>query len=61
MYYQDVWKAAKEFEKQGIYPLQSGRFENDIHVYMDTEERYGIIWELGNQEDVGDPEEVYPK
>jgi len=28
---------------------------------MDTEERYGIIWELGNQEDVGDPEEVYPK
>ena len=61
MYYKDVPKAVKNFEKQGIYPLQSGRFDKDIHVYLDTEEKYGIIWELGNQEDVGSPHDVYPK
>lgn len=61
LYYEDVPKAVKEFEKKGIYQLQSGRFEKDIHVYLDTEEQYGIIWELGNQEDVGGPKEVYPR
>jgi hypothetical protein len=61
MYYKNVPEAVKKFEKQGIYQLQSGRFEKDIHVYLDTEEKYGIIWELGNQEDVGSPHDVYPK
>ena len=61
MYYEDVPKAVKKFEEQGIYPLQSGRFDKDIHVYLDTEDKYGIIWEIGNQEDVGGPSDVYPK
>jgi len=61
MYYEDIPKALDSFREKGIFPLQSGKFGKDIHVYLDTEDKYGIIWEIGNQEYVGEPRETYPK
>ena len=61
IYYKDIPKALERFKKEGIYPLQSGRFGKDIHVYLDTEKEYGIIWEIGNQESIGEPNDIYPK
>ena len=34
MYYKDIPKAVKSFEEQGIYPLQSGRFDKDIQGWL---------------------------
>lgn len=61
LYYPDVDAALKKFAAMGIYPIQSGRFKEDVHVYLDTEERFGILYEIGNSEDVGGPAEVFPK
>ena len=60
IYYEDRTKALEEFKKKGIYPLQSGRYDEDWHIYLDTEKEYGIIWELGNQGKIRPPYKKYP-
>ena len=50
----------EDFAKKGIYPLQSGKYDDDWHVYLDTEEKYGLIWELGNQGRIRAPLNQYP-
>jgi hypothetical protein len=61
IYYKDIPKALEEFKKKGIYPLQSGKFDEDWHVYLDTEKEYGIIWEIGNQGRIRKPYKRYPE
>lgn len=60
IYYKDIPKAIEEFKKKGIYPLQQGKFDDDWHVYLDTEDKYGIIWEIGNQGRIREPVKKYP-
>ncbi len=38
----------EDFRKKGIGVTQSGRFFTDFHHYLDTEEKLGFIYELGN-------------
>ena len=62
MYYEDIPKTKEMFAKKGIYVLQEGRYmEEDWHVFFDTEERYGIIWEIGNCKGIGPPDKIYPQ
>jgi methylmalonyl-CoA/ethylmalonyl-CoA epimerase len=37
-----------DYRKKGIGVTQSGRFFTDFHHYLDTEEKLGFIYELGN-------------
>lgn len=61
LYYPDVPKALEKFAKMGIYPLQQGRYEDDWYVYMDTADKYGIIYEIGNCGAIGAPLRQYPE
>ena len=40
--------------------IQSGRFDEDEHYYLDTEKDYGYIVELGNAGRIQPPERRYP-
>ncbi len=60
LYYPDVPKALEEFAGKGIYPLQQGKYDEDWHVYLDTEEKHGIIWEIGNQGRIREPKKRFP-
>ena len=61
LYYKDIEKALKDFEKKGIHPIQSGRYGNDIFVYLDTEDIYGILIEIGNNATIGKYLKKYPE
>jgi methylmalonyl-CoA/ethylmalonyl-CoA epimerase len=61
MYFEDIPKTKEMFAKMGIYVLQEARYkEEDWHVFFDTEKQFGVIWEIGNCKDIGDPWRVYP-
>lgn len=60
IFYPDIPKALDEFAAKGIYPLQQGKYDEDRHVYLDTEEAYGVIWEIGNQGRIREPQKVFP-
>ena len=60
IYYKDIEKALKEFAKKNIYVLQEGKYKSDWHVYLDTQKEFGIIWELGNCMDIGNPDKKFP-
>jgi len=61
IYCPDMRKALDDFARQGIHPLQEGKYDEDWHAYMDTEERFGVIWELGNQGRIRPPQKRYPE
>jgi len=60
IYCPDMPKALADFARQGIEPLQQGKYDDDWHVYLDTEARYGVVWELGNQGRIRPPQGRYP-
>jgi len=60
IFFKDMKKALADFAKRGIYPLQSGKYDEDMHVYLDTEKQFGIIWEIGNQGKIRPPLKQYP-
>lgn len=62
IYYEDIPKAKEMFASKGINVLQEGRNgPEDWFVYLDTEKEFGIIWEIGNCKDIGEPLKKYPK
>lgn len=46
----------KSYKKKGIDVIQSGRFDDDVFYYLDTEHLIGIVFELGNCGKVRKPE-----
>jgi len=60
LYYKDIEKAIYNFKKKGFEVLQSGRYGDDIHAYLDTEDKYGVIMEIGNNGDIGPYLKKYP-
>ena len=60
IYHKDIAKAIEDYKKKGIYPLQQGKYDDDWHVYLDTERQYGMIWELGNQGHIRPHMKQYP-
>jgi len=47
-------------QKRGAGRLGGGKFDEDVFVYMDTEDPLGVIWELGNNGEIRKPESRYP-
>jgi hypothetical protein len=48
LFYADCEKAVADFEARGYPVIQSGRYDEDVHYYLDTEKDFGYIIELGN-------------
>jgi methylmalonyl-CoA/ethylmalonyl-CoA epimerase len=46
------------YARQGYEAIQSGRFDLDEHYYLDTENDFGYIIELGNR--IPGPDRRYP-
>jgi methylmalonyl-CoA/ethylmalonyl-CoA epimerase len=61
LYYKDIDKTLYDFKKKGIGILQSGRYGDDVHFYLDTEDTYGVIIEIGNNGDIGPHLKKYPE
>lgn len=60
IYYKDIEKQKAIFKKKGIYVLEEGKFKADHWVFFDTEREHGVIWEISNMADCGDPTRIYP-
>lgn len=61
LYYKDIERALADFEKKGFKILQSGRYGDDIHVYLDTEDKYGHLLEIGNNGNIGPHLKKFPE
>ena len=53
--------AVTDYARRGYPVIQSGRFDEDEHYYLDTEKDFGYIIELGNAGKVRPAERRYPQ
>ncbi len=60
LFYADCTAAVAEYERRGYPVIQSGRFDEDEHYYLDTEKDFGYIIELGNGGKIREAERKYP-
>ena len=60
LYYADCSKAAEDYTRRGYPVIQSGKFDDDLHYYLDTEKDFGYIIELGNAGKIRPAERRYP-
>jgi len=49
------------YARQGYEVSQSGRFDPDEHYYLDTENDFGYIIELGSAGRIPRPDRRYPE
>ncbi len=50
----------QELEAKGLRVMQTGWIDGDVHYYLDSCEKLGLIVELGNGGKIGEAPEVYP-
>lgn len=50
-----------ELEAKGMKVMQTGWIDNDVHYYVDSEDKLGLILELGNGGKIGEPDYRYPE
>ncbi|MDO4473213.1 MAG: VOC family protein [Eubacteriales bacterium] len=50
----------KELEAKGLRVMQTAWIDNDVHYYLDTIDKLGVVVELGNGGKIGAAPEVYP-
>ncbi len=60
LYYPDCAKAVQDFARRGYPVIQSGKFDDDEHYYLDTEKDFGYVIELGNAGRIRPAERRYP-
>lgn len=56
----DIPGTIERFKKMGIKVSQSGKIDQDLHYYLDTEDMLGYVYELGNAGKIRPPEARYP-
>jgi methylmalonyl-CoA/ethylmalonyl-CoA epimerase len=56
----DCAAAVEHYRAKGIDVIQSGRFDEDEFYYLNTEPELGVLYELGNNGKIREPERVYP-
>jgi len=61
LYHADCAKAVADYGRRGYPVIQSGRFDEDEHYYLDTEKDFGYIIELGNAGKIREAERRYPE
>jgi hypothetical protein len=60
LFYADCARAVADFTRRGYPVIQSGRFDEDEHCYLDTEKDFGFVIELGNAGKIRAAERRYP-
>jgi hypothetical protein len=60
LYHADCARAVADYARQGYPVIQSGRFDQDEHYYLDTERDFGYVIELGNAGRIPGPDRRYP-
>jgi len=55
-----IEETLKQYKRKGIGVIQSGKFDEDVFYYLDTEPALGILYELGNCGKIRTPERRYP-
>ena len=61
LYHADCGKAVADYAGRGYPVIQSGRFDQDEHYYLDTENDFGYVIELGNAGRIPAPDRRYPE
>jgi len=56
----EIEETLKKFKEKGINVIQSGKFDEDVFYYLNTEPTLGILYEIGNCGKVRTPERRYP-
>jgi hypothetical protein len=56
----DCAAALEQYRKKGIGVIQSGKYDEDEFYYLDTEPALGILYEIGNNGRIREPERVFP-
>jgi len=60
LYYPDCGEAVEHFRGRGIQVIQSGKIDEDVFYYLDTEASLGYTLEIGNNGAIRPPERRYP-
>ncbi len=60
LYYPDCAAVLASYRKRGIEVIQSGRIDEDLFYYLDTEKSLGYVLEVGNNGKVREPEGRFP-
>lgn len=58
---EDMESVLNEYRQKGIGVIQSGKFDEDMFYYLDTESTLGYLLELGNCGKVREPARRYPQ
>jgi len=56
----DIEEILEKFKQKGIEVILSGKFDEDVFYYLDTEPTLGMIYEIGNCGKIRAPERRYP-
>ena len=54
----DCQKALEEFKRRSVEVLESGKYDEDEHYYLDTESVFGFVYEIGNNGKIRPPERL---
>lgn len=57
---EDFRQCIEQMAQKGVKVTQTGTLEEDIHAYLDTEDKLGYIIEIGYEGPLGPAEERYP-
>jgi len=57
----DCAETIEAYRTKGIEVIQSGKYEQDEFYYLDTLKTLGVIYEIGNNGEIGPPERVFPQ
>ncbi len=61
LFHRDCDKALEGYAQRGYPVIQQGKFDEDVHYYLDTEKDFGYIVEIGNGGRIRAPERVFPE
>jgi len=56
----EIEQTLEKYKQKGINVIQSGKCGPDAFYYLNTESRLGIIYEIGNDGEIGPPDRRYP-
>jgi hypothetical protein len=57
---EEIPAVIERFAQAGCPVMQTGWIDNDVHYYLDTTEKLGMIYEVGNGGQISPAAEVYP-
>lgn len=57
---EEIPAVLERFAQEGCPVIQTGWIDNDVHYYLDTFDKLGLVYEVGNGGAISPAAEVYP-